>query len=107
MARVARRMWPGVAALLLTGCLSPTLPLPPPEKPVVTQPDAQGNIELSGDVDPGSIAEAFDLRTNRLYGQETDSGHYDFKMPAHSGDEVEFRYEVNSDVSPSIVFVVP
>jgi hypothetical protein len=109
MARVSRRLWLGIGALLLTGCLSPTLPLPPPDLPVVTAPDADGNIELSGYVQPTAIAEAFDLRSTMIYGQESDSktGHYDFKMPAQSGDQIEFFYDLGDDTSSSVVFTVP
>lgn len=109
MVRPLRRLWLGIGALLLTGCLSPTLPLPPPSNPVVTAPDAQGNIQLSGYLaDPGAIAEAYDLRSNVLKGKESDNtGYYKFKMQAQSGDQIEFRYELGSDISPSVVVLVP
>lgn len=112
MARLSRRAWlagAGLVGLLLTGsgCLSPTLPLPPPDKPAVTGPDAQGNVELRGGVQPGATATAVNPRTGDVRGQITGSnGLYDFTIPARVGDQLEFRYEIGNDISPSIVFMI-
>jgi hypothetical protein len=36
------------AALAAVGCLSPTLPIPPPATPELTAPDAEGLVKVSG-----------------------------------------------------------
>lgn len=41
-----------VASLCLSGCLAPTLPVPPPSQPEVIGPDATGIVTLKGG--PGS-----------------------------------------------------
>ena len=37
----------GAAALFAVGCLSPTLPLPPPTDPTVSSTDTQGLVRLT------------------------------------------------------------
>lgn len=55
------------AALVLTtivgGCLSPTLPLPPPEAPRAIQQGANGTWTVAGDCVPGALVTVFVERT--------------------------------------------
>ncbi|MBK6516708.1 MAG: hypothetical protein IPG04_22010 [Polyangiaceae bacterium] len=44
----SRRPWLGVLLLLVAGCLSPTLPLPPPEEPDTISVSPEGTWEVSG-----------------------------------------------------------
>jgi hypothetical protein len=85
---------------LAGGCLSPTLPLPPPSKPDVSAPDANGNVRVQGWVPGRSEAIARNERTDLLYGQLTDnSGQYDFLMPAQSCDWITLYYISGTELS--------
>jgi hypothetical protein len=99
-----------VAALVVTSsCMSPTLPLPPPNRPNVEGPDATGNVTLSGSVIPGANVYANNLDTRTSAGQKTDpqTGAYRFKIAAHIGAQLEFFYIYDSVSSDRIFFTVP
>jgi hypothetical protein len=59
--------------LVASACLSPTLPLPPPSRPVIEGPDEQGNVTLSGNVIPEAEVYAHNTETDRIDGQLTSS----------------------------------
>lgn len=108
MARVSRRLLLSGFALAATACLSPTLPLPPPSKPVVEGPDRQGNVTLDGYVESEATVFAANLGTGEIRGHFTDpTGHYHFELPAEVGAELQLWYQVGTTTSPSIVFKVP
>jgi hypothetical protein len=97
------------AALVASGCLSPTLPLPPPVQPDVAGPDLDGNVELTGYVSPNAEVFAYNSsNASRLInGYITgDDGHYDFKLAAQKNDLVVFWYSVSNEDAPSIVFKI-
>ena len=52
-----------VMAVAPVGCLSPTLPLPPPEISTITQASEAGQWEISGDCSAGAIVTVLDERT--------------------------------------------
>lgn len=108
MARTTRRMLLVAAvALLVGGCLAPTLPLPPPSQPAVAGPDANGNVELTGSVQPSAEVYVRNYASVRIYGQITGSeGTYDITLPAKVGDQLELWYTSGNDESPSIVFQI-
>jgi hypothetical protein len=107
MARVARRWVLLLAGALAAGCLSPTLPLPPPSKPTVEGPDEQGNVTLDGFVE-GDAVYAANMQTGEIRGQFVGSdGHYRFALPAEVGNDIELWYSVSTQTSPVIVFTVP
>lgn len=94
-------------AFAVTACLSPTLPLPPPSRPSVEGPDANGNVRLTGLVPPRSLVTALNFRTNLASGQQTgESGAYDFTLEAVPGDEILFWYSRSNVNSPAIVVVI-
>jgi len=96
------------AGLVLVGCLSPTLPLPPPSKPTVEGPDEQGQVTLDGTAHADAPVYALNTRTGEIRGQITGSdGHYRFQLAAEVGDELNLWYSVGTDLSPSIIFKVP
>lgn len=91
----------------LGGCLSPTLPLPPPT-PDVSAPDTTGQAHLTGQVPSYAYAEAINIRTNEIAGQVTDaSGNYDFTIGAQIGDELHFFYEKGGERSDFVAVLVP
>lgn len=108
MARTTRRvLLLAAVALLVGGCLAPTLPLPPPSKPTVAGPDESGNVELTGSVQPNSEVYVRNYASTDIYGQVTgNDGAYDLTLPAQVGDELEFWYESGKDQSPSIIFQI-
>jgi hypothetical protein len=109
MVPVTRRLFALAAALAVVGCLSPTLPLPPPSKPTIEGPDPQGNVTLSGRVESGANVYAANLRTGDIRGQiDLDGdGWYKFQIPAQVGDEMQLWYTMGTDESPSVIFVIP
>ena len=101
-----RRRWLFGAALCLAGCLSPTLPLPPPSNPMVSGTDADGNVRLTGSVEPESEVFALNHTTNVISGQLTRSGLYDFKIQAQQYDSLSIWYVNNTLQSPPTEFSV-
>src|SRR4051794_35838862 len=73
----SRRRWLVGLALAAAGCLSPTLPLPPPTEPSVSASTTAGLVRLQGSVMARSEVFAIDHRTNLIAGQYTESGLYD------------------------------
>lgn len=97
MRRASRRvvLFLGAGALL-AGCLSPTLPLPPPSPPDVKQL-GQGQYELSGSLPMAGTVFVQNDRTQLVYG-ETVEQLYRFKVSADPGDSMSLWYEA-SDTS--------
>jgi len=109
----SRRQWLhklALAALLTVplGCLSPTLPLPPPGRPDVSPPDGSGITTLIGRVPGGTTAIAFNLDSGRLVGQVTDDdGEYELAMPAEIGDQIAIWYRDGLTESGAVEVTVP
>lgn len=101
----SRRGWLVGAALAAAGCLSPTLPLPPPSEPIISA-DTQGLIRLKGTVQPDSEVFALNRNTNLINGQYTPSGAYDFTIAAQERDAISFWYVNGKLESPSNDFIV-
>ena len=109
MRQKSRRVFLGLLSFAaLTGCLSPTLPLPPPEQPEVTGPDpATGQVRLQGYAPKKSQVYAINLRTKDIRGEVVgDSGRYDFYLPAQVGDEVSMFYRKGTEESQSLLFMI-
>ncbi len=106
MAVRARRYWLIGAALCLAGCLSPTLPLPPPSEPTVSGADADGNVRLTGNVLPESEVFALNESNNVISGQVTATGAYDFTIKAVQFDRITVWYVRETMQSPTIDVVV-
>jgi hypothetical protein len=107
MPRVSRRWLLVVAGALVAGCLSPTLPLPPPSRPTVEGPDQDGMVTLDGAVQGDAAVYSANPRTGDIRGQFTAAdGHYHFQIAAEVGDELELWYSVGTMNSPSIVIQI-
>lgn len=107
MVRARRLLLALASSAALLSCLSPTLPLPPPE-PQVSPPDAGGEARLQGTVPPNALAQAINTRTNRIAGQVTDqTGRYDFTIQAQIGDELTFYYIKGGEESMFVTVKVP
>ena len=96
------------AVLAVVGCLSPTLPLPPPSRPDVTSPDAAGFVRITGSVQSDAVVFAENLRTGRITGQTTDeTGDYDLEIAARVGDRLSIWYTIGTIESPPTDVSVP
>lgn len=113
MRRVTRRMLLSLGAgALLAGCLSPTLPLPPPSPPDVTQ-IGQGRYELNGSLPMRGTVFVQNERTSLVFG-ETVEQLYRFTVSAEAGDAMSLWYEAGDasdgfygDRSQTISFDIP
>ncbi|MES1175040.1 MAG: hypothetical protein ABUL62_12015 [Myxococcales bacterium] len=102
----SRRSWLLGAALFAAGCLSPTLPLPPPSEPTISASTTEGLVRFRGTVLPQSEVFALDHNSNLIGGQHTESGQYDFEMAALPGDSMSFWYVHETVESTSNDFVL-
>ena len=104
----SRRGWLLGAALSLwaAGCLSPTLPLPPPGDPTITSTETVGLVRLSGAVQPDSEVFAWNHSTDAIRDQYTKSGLYDFTLEAQERDGISLWYVHGMAESPPTDFVI-
>jgi hypothetical protein len=112
MSSVSRRRWLIALAACVScavgGCLSPTLPLPPPSPPEVTETDTEGVYRVTGFVKPNARAEAWNLSSDLFWGQQTRSdGAYDFLVEGQPGDPMVLFYVIGTDQSDTQDFVLP
>jgi hypothetical protein len=99
---------PVLAGLALPGCLSPTIPLPPPSRPTVSPPDGSGVTTVSGRVPSEATAYVENLATGRIAGQVTEeSGRYAVSLPASADDVLLVWYEEGGVESLSTEVTVP
>lgn len=104
--RSSRRslLW-ALLALSASGCLAPTLPLPPPAPPDVEQV-GQGQYRMTGAIPKSGFALVMNERTRVVAGQETDA-YYDFVMGAEPGDPMQFWYVSGLTSSETVGFMIP
>lgn len=105
-----------LAVSLLAGaaCLSPTLPLPPPEAPDTIRPSADhaGMWTINGDCYPGALVTLFNDRTQRgvVIKDSDENGRYSVEIEAEPCDLVQMWQDVATDEgtesSPTSSFVV-
>ena len=105
----SRRIWllgvSSAAGLCLAACLSPTLPLPPPAAPEVTQigPDQYrltGTIPIPGTVVILNVRSGGGITWQTLHDYELD-------IVARPGDPMRVHYEAGDDVSDFAEFSIP
>jgi len=102
-----RRLFCVAAALTAVGCLSPTLPLPPPAEPMVTGPDETGVVRLQGTVRPTAWVFAINRATELgSFGAAEDDGHYQLELRGAVGDEIVLWYELDGEGSESLTFTL-
>jgi len=105
--RTLRRMLL-LGAVLVVGCYSPTLPLPPPMKPEITMTET-GGYHLRGAVMPDAQVSALNERSLDIDGQQADhTGTYSFDLKAgRPGDVIELWYRYANDLSDAVAFDLP
>jgi hypothetical protein len=92
-------------ALLVAGCLSPTLPLPPPADPNVSSV-SDGLVRFTGNVEPESEVFALNRNSNQISGQYTAAGSYDFTLLARENDSISLWYVHDTLESPPDDFIL-
>jgi hypothetical protein len=92
--------------LFSAGCLSPTLPLPPPGDPMVSSTETAGLVRLTGSVQPESDVFAHNHNTMKISGQHTESGNYDFTIEAQELDSISLWYQHGTAESPPVDFLI-
>lgn len=110
MCSLVRRRWLCVVSVTafvsLVGCLSPTLPLPPPNQPTVTGPNAEGFARLRGSAPAGSWVTAYNRNLGLGYIQDVPKGAYDLEIRARVGDEIAVWYELSGEESLPVEFEI-
>lgn len=101
----------GIGALF-AGCLSPTLPLPPPSPPEVEQV-GPGVYELRGSLPMPGTVYVRNQRTGLIFGDDKVEQLYRFNVAAEPGDLMGLWYEASDtsqfygDRSETIAFEIP
>ena len=106
----SRRRWCASAlALVFLGCLSPTMPMPPPSRPEIDGLDSSGDVVLSGRIKDASYVYADNLTTGYSAGQalEPETGEYRFSIGARVGDSMSLFYRRGNDESQARLFEIP
>lgn len=97
-----------LSGLFACSCLSPTLPLPPPVRPIVSPADREGYSTVRGRVPGGTTAIVENLSTGNLIGKATDeTGKFEIRIGASSYDRINVYYFDGLERSQSIVVLVP
>src|SRR5260221_13243204 len=107
MRRFSRRMLLAWAALgaVVEGCISPTLPLPPPDAPDVSR-IGEGQYRLRGSLPiPASRVLVQNTRTTVVVGKGP-LQIYDLVVGAQPGDLMLLWYETNTEVSTFVPFQI-
>lgn len=95
-------------AWLASGCLSPTLPLPPPSRPELSSPNSDGQSLIRGRAQPHSRVFAENLSADAIAGRRTDeTGRYEFLIKAKAGDVILFWYTTGTEQSQGLYLEVP
>ncbi len=93
----------------LAGCLSPTLPLPPPEQPDSIGLSADvGEWSVRGSCAPGAVVLVRNLETGVISGTEDkdSDGRYLVRVEANKCDSAEVFQLLDNDVSDGTFFIV-
>lgn len=95
-------------ALALASCLSPTLPIPPPEQPDSIDMNKDGTWSVSGSCEPGAIVTVFDTNTGegRVVEDLANSGRYTVDIDANKCDTAWVTQVIGGDTSSETFFVV-
>ncbi len=102
-----------VCTALLFACLSPTLPLPPPDVLSQTEGPTPGTIHLTGHVQqPNAVIVIENMNTalppdQRVSGTIADAnGNWEANVIASKGDTLDIYQQVGNDESPYTTYTV-
>lgn len=116
-----RLLMPALLALIVVwvsgalGCISPTLPLPPPNEPEVSPVDANGVVTLQGtahSAQPGALVYALNQRTGEgAITTASNAGAWEMKVgletPCVTGDRLVIWQQASGEDSENVVVKVP
>jgi hypothetical protein len=113
VAMYVKRARVALVALAIAGafaCASPTLPLPPPQIPIVSASTTAGYVHLASrnGAEPNAIIIIVNqnpalANDRRVSGTQADAnGTWDAEVPAATGDVLAVSETVGTDTSPSI-----
>jgi hypothetical protein len=106
MRRLAALVLLGSAALVAPGCLSPTLPLPPPEEPDLIRSVGEGSWLVSGSCDKDAQVIVFNERTGEGVVRTCERGVYDATLAGKRCDRATISEELDATTSPTTEFVL-
>jgi hypothetical protein len=97
-----------VGALAGASCLSPTLPLPPPELETVTQSPDPTHWIVTGTCAPGALVTVLndDTGTGVVYEDRTESGHWFVELEAEKCDRAWASQQYGGDRSKRTNFTI-
>lgn len=105
-----------IGPLVLGACVSPTLPLPPPETPIISQGSALNRFVLTTGKG-GAKANAFIITINqnptipreeRVAGTQAEAdGSWRVELFAEPGDRIDITQESGTERSPSLSVTIP
>jgi hypothetical protein len=97
-------------AAATAGCLSPTLPLPPPEQPEMSAVDGEGYVTIKGgpgSAEVGAIVFAYNERSGDGVIDTADGyGTYELRIQAVVGDRIAVWQEKGNERSTSLLLPV-
>jgi len=102
-------------SIVVGGCTSPTLPLPPPADPSIAKAPTDGHVLLSsaGGADPNAIIVVFNRnpaisREDRVSATQADErGSWVVDVVASTGDILDITQQIDTERSPSTTITVP
>jgi len=92
-------------SIVVAGCLSPTLPLPPPVAPEVEK-TGPGQYMIHGEIPNPGLVYILNLRTETIDGVRTDRK-YDVPVEALPKDPMQVWYEMDDEKSDVVPFEIP
>ena len=107
-----------VVAGMMVGCLSPTLPIPPPDSAVASAPDTQGVVTVKGNTGsakPSALVSVWNsnyVGSDNIVGIEVarpaaPDGSWSVSIPGKTGDLLYIWQTIDSERSPEIYVYVP
>ena len=106
--KVARWLALGGVLSALAGCLSPTLPLPPPDVPQSITQAPDGTWQIHGTCIAGATVTVLDMNTGRgsVYEDLNRDGSYTVVLQSSQCDFVTVKQEVNNEESAETGFLL-
>ena len=97
-----------VLAIVPAACLSPTLPLPPPEISTITQASVAGTWEVSGDCTAGAIVTVLDRKTHlgAVYEDTARTGFFSVTIDGAVCDDVQVFEDVDGELSSDVSYAL-
>lgn len=93
---------------VLAGCLSPTLPLPPPDSVVVSPPDMNGLVAVEGQVRDEAYVNCLNERTEKgVIVKSSEFGFFRLEIEAQIHDDLTLWQTLGSKTGTFISATVP